>query len=317
MPEPFCRCDRLHFAPRERLTASVRTLAVILFSFAALTATGTDLPPLNSPASAEFYPGKFIWGDLFTADPAAAEKFYTGLFGWTATTIERTTSSGTHPYIVLSVGNRPIGGISNRPALIKDEVHGRWVGFVSVPDVAQSLAAATAGGGRVLSRARDLPQRGTQGIFTDAEGAKLGVMHSSTGDPGEYLPELGDWTWAELFARDPAAAGLYYHTVIGYDRIPDTRTERPNNFFLVSGGYSRASVTAVPARPKAHPAWLLFVRVASVKETVARAVNLGGRVLVPPSDAPTEYWRAVIADPTGAHIGVVEFEDPLPAKEQW
>ena len=295
---------------------SMKIPAILCFAVTALTANGADLPPLNTPATTDHYPGKFIWGDLFTADPAAAEKFYTGLFGWTATTIERTTPSGIHPYIVLSVGDRPIAGISKRPALLKDEVHGRWIGYVSVPDVAQALAAATAGGGQVVSKARDLPPRGTQGIFTDAEGAMLGVMHSSSGDPGEFLPEPGDWTWAELFARDPGAAGLYYHTVIGYDRIPDTRTEQPNNFVLVSGGYSRASVSPVPNRPRAHPAWLLFIRVASVKDTVAKAVSLGGRVLVPPSDTPTEYWRAIIADPSGAHIGVVELEEPTPGKEQ-
>ncbi len=294
----------------------MKTLTCLLLGFAALTAAGADLPPLNSPATTEFYPGKFIWGDLFTVDPAAAEKFYTGLFGWTAATIERTTSSGTHPYIVLSVGDRPVAGITMRPVRMQDEVHGRWVGYVSVPDVAKALDAATAAGGHVEARAKDRPQRGMQGIFTDAEGARLGVMHSNSGDPGEYLPQLGDWTWAELFARDPAAAGSYYQTVIGYDRIPDTRTDRPNNFILVSGGFSRASVTTVSARPKAHPAWLLFVRVASVKDTVARAVSLGGRVLVPPSDAPTEYWRAIIADPTGAHIGVVELEEAPQGKEQ-
>jgi predicted enzyme related to lactoylglutathione lyase len=294
----------------------VKTLAVILFSIVALTAAGADLPPLNSPATTDYYPGKFIWGDLFTADPAAAQKFYNGLFGWTAATIERTTASGTHAYIVLSIDDRPIAGIVLRPPRMKDEVHGRWVGYVSVPDVAQALAAATAGGGHVVFPAKDLPQRGTQAIFTDADGSMLGVMHSSTGDPGEYLPEPGDWTWAELFARDPTAAGRYYHAVIGYDVIPDTRTDRPNNFVLVSGGYSRASLAVVPDRPKAHPVWLLFVRVANVKDTVARALSLGGRVLAPPSDVPTEYWRAVIADPTGGVIGVVQLEDPPPAKVQ-
>ncbi len=45
-------------------------------------------------------------------------------------------------------------------------------------------------------------------------------------------------------------------------------------------------------------------------------VSLGGRVLVPPSDLPTDYWRAVIADPTGASLGLVELEDPGTAKEK-
>jgi hypothetical protein len=46
------------------------------------------------------------------------------------------------------------------------------------------------------------------------------------------------------------------------------------------------------------------------------AVSLGGRVLRAPSDAPTEYWRAVIADPTGAVIGLVQLEHVEQPKEQ-
>jgi predicted enzyme related to lactoylglutathione lyase len=291
----------------------LRTWVAIFLGLAALTGAGADLPPLNTPATSEHYTGKFIWGDLFTADPGTAETFYTGLFGWKSATLERTTPSGTHHYIVLSVGDRPIAGIVNRSVLTTDEVHGRWVGYVSVPDVAQAVVAATAGGGRVVAPARVLAQRGAQALLADPEGATLGVMHSSSGDPGEYLPEPGDWTWAELFARDPREAGAFYHAVVGYDAIADVRAASPSRLLLVSGGYSRASVAPVPSRPKAHPAWLLFVRVASVKATVARAVQLGGRVLVPPSDKPAEYWRAVIADPTGAHIGVVELEEsPAP-----
>jgi predicted enzyme related to lactoylglutathione lyase len=60
----------------------------------------------------------------------------------------------------------------------------------------------------------------------------------------------------------------------------------------------------------------LFVRVADVKAAAANAISLGGRVLVAPSDAPTEYWRAVIADPTGAVIGLVQLDEPGQPKEQ-
>ena len=40
------------------------------------------VPPLNDPATTTTRPGKFIWIDLFTADPAVSTKFYTELFGW-------------------------------------------------------------------------------------------------------------------------------------------------------------------------------------------------------------------------------------------
>ena len=87
-------------------------------------------------------------------------------------------------------------------------------------------------------------------------------------------------------------------------------------FVFASGGYSRASVAPSPSRPNAKPGWLLFVRVADVKAAAAKAVSLGGRVLVAPSDLPTEYWRAVVADPTGAVIGLVQLQEPSQTKEQ-
>ena len=280
-------------------------------------AAAAEFPPLSetTPAGAHF-PGKFIWADLFTADPAAAQTFYTGLFGWEATPIERTTPSGPHTYIVLANGGEPVAGLARLPSRMPDAVHGRWVGYVSVPDVAKALTTATAAGGRVLFPAKDLPRRGTQAIFVDPEGAELGVLHSSAGDPGEYTPDTGDWTWAQLFARDPAAEGRFYASVAGWEVLPDTRGDRPNVFVLASGGYSRASVTPLPPRPTAKPGWLLFVRVADVKAAAAKALSLGGRVLVAPSDAPTEYWRAVIADPMGAVIGLVQLQEPGQPKEQ-
>ena len=291
-------------------------LLVIMLGMTAGHIPAANLPPINSPATAEYHAGKFIWGDLLTDNPSVAAKFYADLFGWTAQTIALTTSSGSKPYIILANEGRPVAGVALRPKRMEDEAHGRWVGYVSVPDVSQALATAVAAGGRVISKAKNRPDRGTQAIFADAEGALLGLMHSATGDPGEYLPDPGDWSWAELFARDPAAAGGFYQKIAGYEFMSDARTLRSDDFVLVSGGYSRASVIPVPDRPKAHPVWLLFVRVANVKETAAKAVALGGRIAVAPSDTPDQYWRAVIVDPSGAHLGVVQFDDGAPEKEQ-
>ncbi|HTX52254.1 MAG TPA: VOC family protein [Candidatus Baltobacteraceae bacterium] len=291
-------------------------LGVLLWS-AVTMAGAADLPPLSdtTPTGA-YFPGKFIWADLFTADPAAAQAFYTGLFGWEATPIERPSASGPHTYIILTNGGEPVAGLARLPARMPDAVHGRWVGYVSVPDVAKALEAATAAGGRVLFPAKELPRRGTQAIVVDPEGAELGVLHASAGDPGEYTPDPGDWTWAQLFARDPAAAGRFYASLAGWEVLPDTRGARPDVFVFASGGYSRASLVPLPPRPQAGPNWLLFVRVVDVKAAAAQAIRLGGRVLVPPSDTPTEYWRAVIADPTGAVLGVVQLQAPGQAKEQ-
>ena len=291
----------------------MKALGSLLLGFAALTAAGQSVPPLNDPATKDYFPGKFVWADLATANPKAATAFYTSLFGWTASTIQHPTSHGVRSYVVLSLNSRPIAGIYERTPQKGDSVDGRWIGFISVPDVHRALATATAAGSRTVSTEREVPQRGIQAIVSDPEGRVVGLVHSISGDPGEYLPELGEWTWVEFFSRDPEAACRFYSNVAGYTFQPDTRNPRPDSYLLVGGGYSRASVLHVSSKPGAHPALLLLVRVASVKDTIARVAGLGGRVLVAPSDTPTEYWRGVIADPTGAHLGLVQLEAP-PAK---
>ncbi len=298
-----------------RMTAKV--LWVLLLCGVVAVASAAELPPLSETTpTGEHFPGKFVWADLFTPDPASAQAFYTGLFGWGATPIERATPAGTRTYMLLTNDGVPVAGLAHLSARPPEASHGRWVGYVSVPDVAKALAAATAAGGRVLFPAKDLPRRGTQAIFLDPEGAELGLLHASAGDPGEYTPDPGDWTWAQLFARDPAAEGRFYAAVTGWEVLPDSRGTRSDVFIVASGGVSRGSVTPLPPRPKARSGWLLFVRVADVKAAAAKATSLGGRVLLPPSDTPTEYWRAVVADPTGGIIGLVQLQESGQPEEQ-
>jgi predicted enzyme related to lactoylglutathione lyase len=286
----------------------------LLLAALAPSSRAADLPAINDPSTADLFPGKFVWADLLTADQAAARTFYTGLFGWTATTIDRTTPErGPLSYIELSNNGRPVAGIAVGPSRLRSETRGHWLAFVSVADVPAALAAATENGGHVLSPTRALAKRGTQAIFTDSEGALLGLVHSSSGDPGEYRPEPGDFTWAEVFSRDPAAAGGFYQKVIGYTVTPDSRPGRSGTFILESGGYARASLAPLPDRPNARPAWLLFVRVGNIGDSLAKVTALGGRVLSGVREVHGTSRVAVIADPVGAALGLVEKEEPAPA----
>jgi predicted enzyme related to lactoylglutathione lyase len=290
----------------------------ILASAASLTVRAGELPAINSPATTDCYPGKFVWADLLTSDQASAATFYTQLFGWTAATIDRSTPErGPLSFIVLSNAGRPVAGLALGPKRLRSETRGHWLGFVSVRNVTQSLALAVAGGGHVLSPEKVVPQRGTQAIFTDPEGAMLGIVHSSSGDPGEYRPEVGDFTWAEAFARDTGQAAMYYRSVLGYSISLDPRSDRVGSYLFASGGFARASIAPLPRdRPTAHPAWLLFVRVSNLDSAVASTKALGGRVLVEPKALSGNSRIAVIADPVGAAIGLVEREEATPDAAQ-
>jgi len=279
-----------------------------LLAFAALAlpagsppCVADDLPPINSPASTDWFPGKYVWADLFTSDPAAATRFYSDLFDWTPTMIERNGRS----YVVFENGGRPVAGVAVRPHWLNDQTRGRWVGYISVSDVASTAAKVTAHGGQILFGPRALAQRGEQAIVVDDQGVLIGLLHSSSGDPGEYAADPGDWVWAQTFVGDPAAAVGYFHDILGYEVTPDTRSNRPDAFLLSSGGYARGGLGPVPKRPGAQPGWLGFVRVTDLAATIAKVPSLGGAVLVAPK-VRADSKLAVIADPSGASIGLIE-----------
>ena len=85
---------------------------------------------------------------------------------------------------------------------------------------------------------------------------------------------------------------------------------------LSTDDYARASVNALPSHSsRRHPHWLNFVRVVDAVDVAAKAVALGGRVLVEPHVDRHGGKVAVVADPTGAPFGLMEWSDTDSKKE--
>jgi predicted enzyme related to lactoylglutathione lyase len=181
---------------------------------------------------------------------------------------------------------------------------------MSVSSVSEAQGRVTKAGGKVLAEQQNFPQRGDQAVLADAEGAVFGVIASRRGDPADFLPEPGDWIWIQLFSRDVKAAGEFYRTIGGYEVLP--HTERTNSLVLTSKGYARAAVMNLPeSQAQAKPGWLPFVRVKSVADSVAQTKELGGKVLIAPKDKLFAGRVAVITDPTGAALGIIEWTGEL------
>jgi len=276
-------------------------LGIVLPVFAQAEA---PFQPLNVPATTEHRPGKFVWADLFTTDPVAATKFYSGLFGWTANTI---TQNG-KAYTVFSNGSRPVAGLAPRP-LSKGNRPSRWISYIAVTDISATLKLVKKAGGKTRAEARDFPQRGIQAIIADNDGSTVGLLQSSSGESADDEPKAGDFNWFELFVEQPKTVSDFYRQVINYDVAPDLRTERKNDFVLSSGGLARAGVAPLPEREDAMVGWLAVVRVANLDETLGRAVTLGGEIMLSPREAAFESRFAIVADSTGGTIGLVEYLD--------
>ena len=259
-------------------------------------------PPLNSPSTSEKHPGKFIWAELFTTDTKAAAKFYTGIFPWTADVIEKRGVT----YTVLSNGGRPVAGIRLR---VKSASTGaaRWVPFISTADVNDALKASTKAGGVTRAPCRKFSSLGHLAIATDTDGAPFGLIESITGDPVDDEPGPGGWNWFHLFARDPKASAEFYRAIAPYDVNPDSRKDSGTELILSSGGFNRAGISTVPADEGSKPGWLGVVRVANLDETLAKVPGLGGEVSVAPHDAVLGSRFAIVTDPSGGSVGLVEY----------
>jgi hypothetical protein len=271
-----------------------------------------SFPPLNSPATTEHRPGKLVWADLFTTDPDGATKFYCSLLGWTAAPVDQKGKG----YTIFSNDGKPVAGLS--PRTVKGGNHpSRWIGYYAVMDIDATLALVSKDGGTVRAPSRNFPDRGHEAIVSDKDTVPIGLLQSSSGDSPDSEPKPGNWNWFEIYVRSPKDTSDFYHDAIGFDVAPETKSDRKSDFVLSSAGQARGGIAPLPDGEDAKPSWLGVIRVADLDATLAKVPGLGGEVLVAPHSVEFGSRFAIILDPTGGTVGLVQYMDNAnPANNQ-
>jgi predicted enzyme related to lactoylglutathione lyase len=279
---------------------------LVLGNVSLARAADFQLPALNTPPSGEHHSGKMIWADLVTPDLAAAEKFYGGLFGWTFQPVH----AGAVNYAVAMLDGRPIGGVVEKAIPAGQHQQSAWLTFLAASDVDNVKKVAVSHGAKVLSDIKNYQLRGRQCVLSDPEGAVFALLASSSGDTPDYLPATGDWIWSSLHAKDAGAEAGFYQNLLGYDVFDLPSDDGLQHLILSTDNYARASANDLEqGSAHRHSHWLNFVRVANATDSAARAVSLGGRVLVEPRVDRHGGMLAVVADPAGAPVGLMEWSE--------
>lgn len=276
------------------------------------SARADDMPALNIPASTESHPGKFQWADLFADDAAKAAEFYTGAFGWTSTEV---AAKNDRRVYLLKNGAETIASVVQRSAQRKGTAPARWIGYAATNDLASTLTAVVSAGGTVVAKARTVPDRGDQAIVTDAQGAVLGLIRSSSGDIPDYQPQPGDLVWAQLFTATPKNAAPFYEKIFGCQSVVDTDHDDGQHLLLATGEIARAGIAPSPPWEDDKPDWLIFFCVHDVDDVTKKATQLGGSVVVEPRNSTHGGRVAVIVDPQGGLVGLLEAEAAKQLKE--
>ena len=111
--------------------------------------------------------------------------------------------------------------------------------------------------------------------------------------------------WVDLLSDDMTASMSFYGGVLGWE----FDGPGPGQYFVAqTRGRDVAGVGAQPAGG-APVAWNTYVSVSSVDQAGEAAVASGGQLLVAPFDALPAGRVAVIADPSGAALGLWEPRD--------
>jgi uncharacterized protein len=293
----------------------MRVSSLLLLCIGALTAIGSaagaevEFPPLMQPQAAT-HTGKLIWAELFTPDLAAAKHFYGGLFGWSF----RDIPLHDRAYAVASVEGAPVAGLVQVGPRTERSAQPAWLTFLSVPNVQQAGEAILAHGGKQLSAPHVYRMRGKQAVYSDPQGAVFAILNSHSGDPPDVLAAPGEWIWSALVTRDPDSAAAFYQAVFDFEVFPLQSGARGAHLVLASEQYARASVNPLP-RDDSQPHWIDFVRVQDVGRAAEAASSLGGRVLVAPHPDRHGGTVALLADPSGAAIGVMDWTETAPPGE--
>jgi uncharacterized protein len=288
------------------MPAWFRSLSLFLICVPSLHAANFELPPLNTPPNSEHHVGKVVWADLVTPNLSAAEKFYGGLFGWTFQSIH----AGDSDYVVALHDGRPVAGLVEKPLSVTERRQSAWLTFIAVRDVDATKRTALAHKAKLIADSVTYSMRGRQAILADPEGAVFAILASSSGDPPDYLAAPGEWIWSSLHAKAPESEASFYQTLFGYDVYDAESTDGMEHLILSSDDYARASANALPDnQDRRHAHWLNFIRVDNAASLAAKAASLGGRVLVEPHADRHGGMLAVVADPAGAPVGLMEWSD--------
>lgn len=245
--------------------------------------------------------GTFVWRELMTTDPEAAERFYGELFGWKSMAMPMPDGQ---TYRIMKAGETQVGGIFKLSAEMKG-VPPHWVPYVSVADVDAAAKRATERGGKVVMAPMDYPNVGRMAGFLDPAGGSFFVMKSQNGDSTPAMPpKAGEFCWEDLNAIDLDATKNFYSHVVGWK----ISSFQGMDVFGNGEGMQNQVASLQKAPPGVPQSWLSHVVVDGLASARDRAKRLGAKIMMEEIKVPGIGAFAVVLDPQGAAISMFEGE---------
>ena len=272
-----------------------------------------------------YIPGVPCWVDSSQPDPAAAVRFYGGLFGWEFEDVMPPGSDA--EYFMARIRGLDVAAVGSIPE--RAPRMAIWSTYIWVDDADETASKVRDAGGTVLAEPFDVLDSGRMAVFADPEGAAFNAWQAGQHKGARIVNEAGSVNFNGLNARDVDGAKAFYGAVFGWQTLGlgpgiemwtlpgygdhlEERTPGLREQVTELGGPTGfedvvASINPIADDQPDIPAhWSVTFATDDADATAAKAAELGGNVIVPPFDAP--WVRAtVIADPQGASFIASQF----------
>ncbi len=243
-----------------------------------------------------YTPGTPSWIDLGSPDPKAAAAFYGALFGWKVDADERPEAGG---YSMARIDGKDVAGLGPQ---MNPDVPPFWAVYISVADADATVARATVHGATVVVEPMDVLDSGRMAVLQDPVGSFVSVWQPRAHIGAQLVNVHGTFAWNELATTNLVHAREFYETVFAWGV-----GESPENGAIFTVGGEMVCGAHV-AEAGEFPAWSVWFAVDDCDASAAKVTELGGSIMMPPSDMP--FGRAaVVADPQGAVFGIAKMPD--------
>lgn len=244
--------------------------------------------------------GRFVWTELMTTDPTAAEAFYARVVGWSAEPFPGSSLG----YTIWKAGEKRVGGLMQLPADAKAAgAPPHWMIYVGVRDTDTTVAHARWLGAALKVPPTDIPSVGRFAVLADPQGAVFAILQPSGPEPSgpDEAPALREISWRELATSDLAAAMSFYAALFGWEMLKPNDMG-PLGVYQEYGRFGRSlgGMYKKPADMPFPPHWLVYAKVPDIQAAVAAAGAQGGKVLNGPMEVPGGDLIAQVLDPQGA-----------------
>jgi uncharacterized protein len=279
-----------------------------------------------------YIPGVPCWVDASEPDPEAAVDFYGDLFGWELQDvmpaglegryfIARCETTGWSLFDMSGdVRRGDVAAVGSIPEAAPPAA--MWNTYFWVDSADEAASKIRDAGGGVVTEPFDFLDACRMAVFTDPEGAAFRVWEAKEHRAARLVNDPGSLNFNGLNTRDVEGAKSFYGSVFGWQTLtiaggaemwtlpgygdyieryhPDLRERWAEAG--APAGFEDVVATINPIaddQPDTPPHWSVTFAVDDADVTAAKATEFGGRVIVPPFDAP---WvrMSVIADPQGA-----------------